>query len=313
MNDEFASRVALTLPDETLFLHTYTGTPSIKELPDGRLLSIMNGLEKQVSVDGGETWSESRALTDRSGNQIDGNSPNLLTLNSGDLGLIYFFAARPDEARPVWFIRSMDEGASWSDPVRVSEPNVKTAIWNDAAIVTSTGRIVLPVYYFVGNRMIVPDGVSRSVGLFGDEWATVGGHGYENVMDVSWVYFSDDEGRSWQRNPDGEMMVTIDYNAGGHFSCEESVVAEVSPKHLLMIHRTQIGRLYQSWSDDDGSTWSHAEPTVLASSRSPACLRRIPGTNDLLILWNQASGGEIRRGRQRHRLTSAISQDGGVT
>ena len=83
--------------------------------------------------------------------------------------MLFAFAPEGEEARPVWFIRSEDEGESWSDPVRVSEPKVKTAIWNDTAIVTSTGRIVLPTYYFVGNRRIVPEGVSRSVGLFGDE------------------------------------------------------------------------------------------------------------------------------------------------
>ena len=39
----------------------------------------------------------------------------------------------------------------------------------------------------------------------------------------------------------------------------------------------------------------------------------MPGTDDLLILWNQVSGDEIERGRQRHRLTAAVSQDGGAT
>ena len=115
----------------------------------------------------------------------------------------------------------------------VSEPGVMAAIWNDTAIVTSSGRIVIPVYWYVGKRVIIPQGVGASVGLLGDEWAGVGGHGYENIIDVSWVYYSDDEGRTWQRNDDGEMMVTIDYSAGGHFSCEESVIAEVSPNHLL--------------------------------------------------------------------------------
>ena len=313
MNDDFSKRVALTLPDQTLFLHTFTGAASIKELKNGRLLNIMNGLEKQVSEDGGDTWSEPEALTDSSGKQVLGNSANLVVMKSGALGVLYSFTPEAEKGRPIWFIRSENEGQSWSDPVRVSEPIVKAAAWNDTAIVTSTGRIVLPVYYFVGQRHIVPEGVSRSLGLFGDEWATVGGHGYENIIDVTWVYYSDDEGQTWQRNEDGEMMVTIDYSDGGHYSCEESVVAEVSPGHLLMVHRTHLGRLYQSWSDDDGTTWTHPEPTTLASSRAPACLNRVPGTDDLLILWNQVSADEIQRGRQRHRLTSAISQDGGVT
>jgi hypothetical protein len=40
---------------------------------------------------------------------------------------------------------------------------------------------------------------------------------------------------------------------------------------------------------------------------------RIPKTGDLLIVWNQVSGGEIRAGYRRGRLSSAISKDDGRT
>ena len=304
LNNDFEKRVASTLPDETLFLHAYAGAASIKEVKDGRLLNIVGRLEKQVSEDGGETWTEPLSLTDGSGNQIVGSAANLVVLKSGALGLIYAYTPEGDKGRPAWFIRSDDEGETWSDPVMVSEPGVMAAIWNDTAIVTSSGRIVIPVYWYVGKRVIIPQGVGASVGLLGDEWAGVGGHGYENIIDVSWVYYSDDEGRTWQRNEDGEMMVTIDYSAGGHFSCEESVIAEVSPNHLLNVHRTQLGRLYQSWSDDDGSTWSHPEPTTLASSRAPACLRRVPGYRRSLDPVEPSLG---RRDRARQAKAPAHS------
>ena len=60
MNDDFRKRVALTLPDETLFLHTGTDAASIKELKDGRLLNITGGLEKQVSEDGATCGADLR-------------------------------------------------------------------------------------------------------------------------------------------------------------------------------------------------------------------------------------------------------------
>ena len=110
-----------------------------------------------------------------------------------------------------------------------------------------------------------------------------------------------------------ELFVTLDTSAGGHFTCEEPDVVEVSPEHLLMIHRTSLGRLFQSWSSDNGGTWSQPEPTTLASSRAPAAIARIPGTGDLLIIWNQSSADEIENGLQRHRLSSAVSKDGGET
>ena len=55
------------------------------------------------------------------------------------------------------------------------------------------------------------------------------------------------------------------------------------------------------------------QPTELASSQSPPLLIRIPSTGDLLCVWNQASGEEIRRGYLRGRLSSAISRDNGMT
>jgi hypothetical protein len=39
----------------------------------------------------------------------------------------------------------------------------------------------------------------------------------------------------------------------------------------------------------------------------------LPDTGDLLIVWNQNSREEIRRGFRRNRLSAAISKDGGHT
>ena len=214
------------------------------------------------------------------------------------------------------FERSDDEGNSWSPKIRVDDTEATGqaayVYCPGSAITTSSGRIIVPVYRGIGSRDFVPE-KSINVGLQGDLWALSGSHSYEPRPFVSWVYYSDDEGQTWQRNANGEMMITIDDSAGGHWSCSEPTVAEYSPKHLLMLYRTSLGRLFQSWSSDDGTNWTRPRPTQIAAAQAPAFLKRIPGTNDLLVIWNQASGDEIERGLQRHRLSSAISQDGGAT
>ena len=49
----------------------------------------------------------------------------------------------------------------------------------------------------------------------------------------------------------------------------------------------------------------------LASSYSPARIGRIPSTGDLLLVWNQLSREEIRKGFRRSRLSCAVSRDEG--
>ena len=62
-----------------------------------------------------------------------------------------------------------------------------------------------------------------------------------------------------------------------------------------------------------GQRFDNPLPTPLASSYSPCTVARIPKTGDLLIVWNQVSGDEIRAGYRRGRLSSAISKDDGRT
>ena len=322
MDPDFVDQVRSYVPEEVLFLHAGRNLGAMIELTDGTLLSV-SPAGRSISADGGVTWTEQEPVYDVKGRKLDGWLGHLLRLKSGGIG---GFAGDSDpfggESDPTkrygmspWFSRSDDEGKTWSGPVRVSEP-YNSANMHGAAALTSTGRIVVSVMDFIGQHLRT----ESSRAPFRDQLALVGHHGHENAMSYCWAYYSDDEGETWRPNEakgvwasGGELFVTLDYSAGGHYSCEEPDVAEVSPEHLLMIHRTPLGRLFQSWSSDDGATWSQPEPTTLASSRAPAALKRIPGTDDLLIIWNQSSADEIERGMQRHRLSSAVSKDGGET
>ncbi len=81
----------------------------------------------------------------------------------------------------------------------------------------------------------------------------------------------------------------------------------------LLFARSKCGRLVQSYSMTQGEIWHSILPTELASAAAPPMLVQIPSTADLLCVWNQVSGEEIRRGWHRGRLTAAISKDSGLT
>ncbi len=56
-----------------------------------------------------------------------------------------------------------------------------------------------------------------------------------------------------------------------------------------------------------------SQHTFLPASGTPTSMRRVPHSDDILLLWNQVSSEERKWGFGRHRLTTAVSSDGGRT
>ena len=243
------------VPPETLYKTEFWAMGSFLELSDGRLFyCIGQGVDKcYASEDGGKSWKDQWDICLVDGGELKGlHAANLVRLPCGDIGLVCTMEQPDADSSRLVFSRSGDDGQTWSVPTQISEPHLTPlSLEHDAAIVTSSGRIVIPVYRRIGRRDFVPDKKTFfAVALLGDEWSLAGSHGFEPHPLLSWVYYSDDDGQTWHRNANGEMMVTLDYEAGGNFSAEEPVVVEYTPGHLLMLYRTPLGRLFQSWSSD---------------------------------------------------------------
>ncbi len=115
----------------------------------------------------------------------------------------------------------------------------------------------------------------------------------------SYCCLSDDDGVTWR---DGARVKP----AGGE--CWEPACVELKDGRVMMLMRTQLGGQYKSLSGDGGESWSKPEPTALTGSAAPVSVGRVPGTGDLLAIWNHNPGTDSRT-----PLSAAVSKDEGET
>ncbi len=233
-----------------------------------------------ASFDGGRSWSSPRVLQENVGRQ-NVMSATLRRLKpdtpfSGPIGLFYLVKNSPSDLRAYLRI-STDEGATFGEPICVTDDPGYHVLNNDRVTVLSTGRIVVPV--------ASTDDVQKG-GRF-----------------VSACYFSDDGGQTWTRSED-----EVSYPSRGAMEPE---VLERQDGALLMHFRTQLGHIAVSESNDGGDTWSEGRSWGVRAPEAPATLRRIPSTGDLLLIWNDTFREGEGHGGRRTPMTAAVSTDEG--
>jgi len=90
-------------------------------------------------------------------------------------------------------------------------------------------------------------------------------------------------------------------------------VVELADGSLLSWFRTDQGAQFASVSKDAGKSWSLPAQTELKSPTSPASIKRLPNSADLLGVWNDHSGQFPMVKGKRTPLVAGISTDGGRT
>ena len=249
-----------------------------------------------------------------SGERPDGTASDFLSENQRCLNLLSGKLFRHDQTRSY---TSDDDGESWNSGgalsnyggIGVTMDQVAIQLQQDA----HQGRIVIPFYLEMAGDH--PDYSRQQRGgyaIWRGEKVLLQTHTHIPEMAGTYMNFSDDEGETWQHSR-GFVMGYFEDGHLGHWSCEEPVVAELADGRLLCFIRSTTGRILKSYSSDGGESWTRVEATDLAMSNSPCRLDRIPGSGDLLLVWNQMSAEEIRRGYRRGRLSVAISRDHGQT
>jgi hypothetical protein len=294
--------------------HWITGfdqRPKIVLLPDGRLTALClvetGGIQEvsaRYSTDDGLSWGETetlfalpkepggwgglQALVDRDGEL------QLFHLNDAHTGTFSTGEKRkepfpmPERRLNIWHVKSRDGRRNWQSP---------KCIWKgytgalNSVIQLRGGRIILPFARYA-NR------------TWGDRGEGFDAYTFMGEHDCTLVY-SDDAGASWHDSPAALKVPTPNLHAYG---AVEPVLLELKDGRVWMVMRTQLGRLYESFSED-GIVWSKPRPTGLFSSDSPVGLVRLPDER-IVLLWNNCLRYPYALGG-RHVLHAAISEDEG--
>src|SRR5262249_35221917 len=247
---------------------------------------------------------------DKNGDPFDVRDTSLVKLSGRGVGLAGRRIPKTEDDRrwgtPLLFWRSSDAGETGGPPVGIASPGLAGYPLQDVLLRTSSGRIIYPVYNFMGKSTGIDDRPAPFFGkLVNGQWVPTSAHFLDTSFYTTVVFYSDDDGLTWHRNKDGDLIILLDW--GVYSYCGEPSVAEVAPGHLLMMMRTGLGRLYQAWSHDNGETWTRPQPTALAATQTPAQIRQLPNGH-LLIVWNQESEEDVKRGFNRMRISAAISR-----
>ena len=239
----------------------------------------------RVSRDAGRTWSGRITIQENVGTD-NVKHPNLLRLPSGEVLFFFTLWDSSSDDRSVWMRRSHDDCETWTPAKQITPPGGTYRLDAGRVFLHRSGRAILPIY-----------------------WSHI--RWSEGEPLVAFCYFSDDEGESWQWS--GNRM-----HLPGRGAMEPAIV-ERRDGSLFVVLRSNQGALFQAESMDRGETWNEPNSTGLKAAQSEPCLKRIPSTGDLLLLWNHTLPyaftveGSTNTHHSRNPLTSAISRDEGQT
>lgn len=273
-------------------------------LPDGRVM--LWGTDKPseayvatavFSKDNGATWSEVVTLFEFPVREEASWSNGASLVD--DKGYIHLFGLeyyrfcdkglsdRSVAKSPLWHARSRDGGKTW-DPVQNVPFGYGYTGSSNNAFQTRSGRIFAPLSA-LSNRKI-------------GAW-------------VSLCPYSDDNGATW-RLPRQEIAINTGATDWYESGAVEPVGIQLNDGRLWLLPRSQDGFQWESFSSDDGITWTPARHTRFVSNQSAMAVLRLRDGR-LLLLWNNCGAEGLApikwANAERSVLAAAISNDEGTT
>ena len=271
-------------------------------LADGSIFAV-GSASCGISKDGGATWAECYpvdqekfamgspvAVQTRKGTIIVGFS------NSKEMSKFIWDKTThcydPSITLPTYIVYSKDYGKTWSPPVKLHD---EWTGMNREILETKDGHVVF-------STMTMRNNPGRHCVL---------------------TYISSDDGATWKPS----ILLDSPSSAGDHGGLMEAAVTQLSDGRLWMLIRTNWDYFYESYSHDNGFTWSAYQKTNIDASSSPAALLRLEsgrivlvwnrlyrkGENDIKRMRGDSNLAEVEASWQRDELSMMYSDDDGKT
>lgn len=252
-----------------------------------------------ISKDGGKSFGEEKIVLNCEDEQaINIMSLSLLKMENGDVGLFYLVRSTYTLLQ-MFMRRSSDGGRTFSERVLCTPQEGFFVVNNDRVVRLSSGRILIPA-------------ASHRTGWQGDKDSRK--NFFDSRSEVVFFY-SDDDGKTWNA---ASGKCCMPYTAYCQSGLQEPGVIELGPGILWGWARTDLGRQYETYSLDNGNTWTAASPSRFTSPNSPLCMKRGP-KGSIYAVWNpipEYNGREKKTeiftgGRTPYVM--AVSRDNGKT
>lgn len=263
----------VTAPNGNLIAAIDERVPSCADLKWNRDINIVI----KRSLDNGETWTEMERILDYPLGK-SASDPSMIVDHLSETVFLFFNYMDLDNERDVYYLKvitSNDNGATWSEPIDITNQITKTEWHNNFKFITS-GR-----------------GIQTSDGKLL--------HTLVNLENGLHLFGSDNHGKSWY---------LIDTPI---LPANESKIIELEDKTWLINSRISSGKYrYIHTSTDQGQTWNSTPDTSLIDPNCNASIIRYTaikeGADKNRLLFSNAN-----MANERSNMTIRISYDEGKT
>jgi len=267
------------------------------------------------SFDGGVSWAPRQTIVhlegehpvnpvaaaqklDRPGENTANNAAAIADMETGAVHLVYCL-----EYMRCFYIRSDDDGSTWSRPVEITATFDKFRPEYDwKVIATGPAHGIQLVRGTKKGRLVVPI------------WMSLGTGGHAHRPSVNGTIFSDDHGKTWQRG-----AIAIPDSPPVRYP-NETVIVQLSDGRVMLNARSESDahRRLVTISDDGATGWSSArfDDALL----EPICMASIVRVDDRHIAFANPHNlsrkdGKEAPGKPRDRINVSIklSSDDGAT